>query len=134
MCVHPKGTAGDSDTSPGDDNGVFDGLGGNVDTEEGSVSVVSHLDVDGESLCILKEPIPHTWVTMCQSVHGGTGPEHVCRSSENIAWRSSNIQYTYSNIQTVTQKNPQKHPRSPVFQVFQTCPQIFPEMIPSSGH
>lgn len=50
---YPEGTVGDVDLSPGDNDGVFDGLGGNVDTEEGAVSVLCDLDVDGEALCIL---------------------------------------------------------------------------------
>lgn len=41
--------------SPGDDDGVFDGLGGNVDTEEGPIAIIRHLDVEGETLGILKQ-------------------------------------------------------------------------------
>lgn len=55
MCFYPEGTVGNVDISPGDDDGVFDGLGGNVDTEEGSISVIRHLDVEGEPLGVLKQ-------------------------------------------------------------------------------
>lgn len=73
VCIYPEGTVGDIDISPGDDDGVFDGLRGDVDTEEGSVSVVCNLDVDGETLGILKTatpPPPTSAVTMCQSEGG----------------------------------------------------------------
>lgn len=58
--AYPEGTVGDADIGPGDDDGVFDGLSGNVDAEEGPVSVVGHLDVDGETLGVLKQQTAQT--------------------------------------------------------------------------
>lgn len=55
MCFYPEGTVGNVDISPGDDDGVFDGLAGNVDTAEGPISVIRHLDVEGETLGVLKQ-------------------------------------------------------------------------------
>lgn len=54
---YPEGAVGDVDLAPGDDDGVFDGFGGNVNTEEGAVSVIGDLDVDGETFCVLKHQI-----------------------------------------------------------------------------
>ena len=51
---YPEGAAGHVDLSPGDDQGVFDGLAGDVHTQEGAVAVVGDLDVDGEALRILR--------------------------------------------------------------------------------
>lgn len=51
--LYPEGAAGDVDFAPGDDDGVFDGFGGNVDTEVGAVSVICDLDVDGETFGVL---------------------------------------------------------------------------------
>lgn len=51
--THPEGAVGHVDVSPGDDDGVFDGLGGDVHTQEGAVTLVSDLNVDGDALCIL---------------------------------------------------------------------------------
>lgn len=55
-CVlfYPEGAVGNIDVAPGDDDGVFDGFGGNVNAEEGAVSIICGLDVEGETLCILK--------------------------------------------------------------------------------
>lgn len=78
MCVYPEGTVGDVDISPGDDDGVFDGLLGDVDTEEGSVSVVCNLDVDGEALGILKTATPPHQQSQCASLG-----EDTCRSSQD---------------------------------------------------
>lgn len=47
LSFYPEGAVGNIDVTPGDDDGVFYGLGGNVDTEEGSVAIVCDLDVDG---------------------------------------------------------------------------------------
>lgn len=52
--VYPEGAVGDVDFPPGDDNGVFNGLGGNVNTEVGAVSIVRDLDIDWETLRILE--------------------------------------------------------------------------------
>ena len=51
---YPEGAVGHIDVPPGDDDGVFDGFSGNVNTEEGAVSIISDLDVDGETLSVLK--------------------------------------------------------------------------------
>lgn len=53
MASYPEGATGNVDFAPGDDDGMFDGFGGNVDTEVGAVAIVSDLDVDGEAVCIL---------------------------------------------------------------------------------
>ena len=72
---YPEGAAGHVDLPPGDDDGVFDGFGGNVDADEGAVSSLCDLDVDGESLCVL-EAQTHTSITLksqgchCQSYSG----------------------------------------------------------------
>lgn len=52
----PEGAVRDVDFPPGDDDGVFDGFSGNVNTEEGAVSIICHLDVNGETFCVLKVP------------------------------------------------------------------------------
>lgn len=52
---YPEGTVGNVDVAPGDNDGVFDGFGGNVYAEEGAVSVIGDLDVDGETFSVLKE-------------------------------------------------------------------------------
>lgn len=54
MFFYPEGAVGNIDFTPGDDDGVFDGFGGNVNTEVRAVSVICDLYVDGETLCILK--------------------------------------------------------------------------------
>lgn len=96
MCIYPEGTIGDIDTSPGDDDGVFDGLRGNVDTEEGSVSVICHLDVDGETLRILKEQTP---------------PQHLrsqCASlSTEEPVENTSADHLRTCLRTRVQKNPQ---------------------------
>lgn len=75
MCFHPEGTVGSVDISPGDDDGVFDGLGGKVDTEEGSISVIRHLDVEGQTLGVLKQ---QRRSNICGSTEerAGRGPMH----------------------------------------------------------
>lgn len=78
VCVYPEGTVGDIDISPGDDDGVFDGLRGDIDTEEGSVSVVCILDVDGETLGILKTATHPHQQSQCASLG-----EDTCRSSQD---------------------------------------------------
>lgn len=50
---YPKGAVGDIDVSPGDDDGVFDGLEGGVHTQECVVSFVSDLDMDGAAFRVL---------------------------------------------------------------------------------
>lgn len=47
LSFYPEGAVGNTDVTPGDDDGVFYWLSRNVDTEEGSVAVVCDLDVDG---------------------------------------------------------------------------------------
>lgn len=54
VVFYPEGAVGNVDVSPGDDDGVFDGFSGNVDTEVGAVSVICDLYVDGETFCILE--------------------------------------------------------------------------------
>lgn len=55
MCaVYPEGAARNIDIAPGDDDSVFDGFAGNINTAEGAVSVIGDLDVDGETLSILE--------------------------------------------------------------------------------
>ncbi len=54
LLVYPEGAVGNADIAPGDDDGVFDGFGGNVNTEEGAVAVICDLNVNGETLCVLK--------------------------------------------------------------------------------
>lgn len=123
MCVYPEGTAGDIDISPGDDDGVFDGLGGNVDTEEGSVSVICHLDVDGETLRILKQQThPQHQRSQCASLS----------TEEQV--ENTSADYLRRCLRTGVQKNPQKHVKFSFLQMFQMCPQMFLEMILSSGH
>lgn len=50
---YPERAVGHVDFAPGDDDGVFDGFGGNINTEEGAVLVVCDLYVDGETLGVL---------------------------------------------------------------------------------
>ena len=50
---YPEGAVGNVDLSPGNDDGVFDGFGGNIHTEVGAVAIISDLNVNGEALCIL---------------------------------------------------------------------------------
>jgi len=51
---YPEGAVGDVDFSPGDDDGVFDGFCGDVNTEVGAVSVICDLYVDGETVGVLR--------------------------------------------------------------------------------
>lgn len=51
---HPEWTVGNVDLSPCDDDSVFDGLGGYVDTEICAVTIICDLDVDGEAFCVLE--------------------------------------------------------------------------------
>lgn len=51
--THPEGALGDVDTSPGDDDGVLNGLGGHVGAAEGAVAVGDDLDVDGAAIGVL---------------------------------------------------------------------------------
>lgn len=50
MDSYPEGALGNVDFPPGDDDGVLDGFGGDIDAEIGAVSIVSDLDVDWESI------------------------------------------------------------------------------------
>lgn len=52
--VYPEGAVGDVDLPPGDNDGVFYGFCGNVNAEEGAVSIICYLNVDGEALCVLQ--------------------------------------------------------------------------------
>lgn len=51
--TYPEGALGHVDTSPGDDDGVFNGLGGHIGAAEGAVAIGDHLDVDGAAVSIL---------------------------------------------------------------------------------
>lgn len=51
--LYPEGAVGHVDLAPGDDDGVLNGFGGNVDAEVGAVCIICDLYVDGEALCIL---------------------------------------------------------------------------------
>lgn len=51
--THPEGALGHVDTSPGDDDGVLNGLGGHIGAAEGAIAVGDHFDVDGAAVCIL---------------------------------------------------------------------------------
>ncbi|MEQ2159625.1 hypothetical protein GOODEAATRI_024948 [Goodea atripinnis] len=53
LILYPEGTVGNIDFTPGDDDCVLDGFGGNVDTEVGAVSIICNLDVNRETVCIL---------------------------------------------------------------------------------
>lgn len=60
MCaIYPEGAAGNIDITPGDDDSVFDGFAGNINTAEGAVSVIFDLDVNGETLSILEAQRNH---------------------------------------------------------------------------
>lgn len=80
--TYPEGAAGGVDAAPGDDDGVLDGLGGHVHTVVGAVTVVLHLDVDGEALSVLRAsgevrgPIGTQWCPM-----GPTGTQQDPMSS-----------------------------------------------------
>lgn len=52
--THPEGALGDVDSSPADDDGVLDGLGGNIDAREGAVTLLLDLNINGAALCILE--------------------------------------------------------------------------------
>lgn len=54
MSSHPEWTVGNIDLSPGDDDSVFDGLGGYVDAEICTVTVICDLDIDGEAFWVLE--------------------------------------------------------------------------------
>lgn len=95
MCLYPEGTVGDIDISPGDDDGVFDGLSGDVDAEEGSVSVIRLLDVDGGTLRILK-----------QQSH----PQQLQSQCATLSTEEQVENMSADHLKRV-QKNPQKHPR-----------------------
>lgn len=51
--TYPEGALGDVDASPGDDDGVFNRLGGHVGAAEGTIAVGDDLDVNGAALCVL---------------------------------------------------------------------------------
>lgn len=60
VCVHPRvsypeGAVGHIDLSPGDDDGVFNGLDRSVHTVKCAISFVSDLDVDGAAFSVLRE-------------------------------------------------------------------------------
>lgn len=60
MCVHPpvsypEGAVGHIDLSPGDDDGVFNGLDRSVHTVKCAISFVSDFDVDGAAFGVLRE-------------------------------------------------------------------------------
>lgn len=50
---HPEGAVGHIDLSPGDDDGVFNGLDRGVHTVKRAVAFVSDLDVDSAAFSIL---------------------------------------------------------------------------------
>lgn len=50
---HPEGAVGHVDLSPGDDEGVFDGLGWGVHTQVGPIASVCDLNVDAAAFSIL---------------------------------------------------------------------------------
>ena len=51
--THPEGALGHVDASPGDDDGVLNGLGGDVGAAEGAVAIGDDLDVDGAAVGVL---------------------------------------------------------------------------------
>lgn len=51
--THPEGALRHIDASPGDDDGVLNGLGGHVGAAEGAVAVGDDLDVDGAAVSVL---------------------------------------------------------------------------------
>lgn len=62
MCLHacvcvtyPEGAVGHIDLSPGNDDGVFNGLDRSIYTQKCAVSPVSDLDIDGAAFSILSE-------------------------------------------------------------------------------
>lgn len=60
VCVHrhlsyPEGAVGHVDLSPGDDDGVFNGLNRSVNTEKCAISFVSDRDVDSAAFSVLRE-------------------------------------------------------------------------------
>lgn len=50
---HPEGAVGHIDLSPGDDDGMFNGLDRGVHTVKRAVAFVSDLDVDSAAFSIL---------------------------------------------------------------------------------
>lgn len=64
--IYPEGAAGHVDVAPGDDDGVFDGFSGNVNTKVGAVAVICDLYVDGETFCVLQAQT-HTSLTATQN-------------------------------------------------------------------
>lgn len=50
---YSEGAAGHVHLPPGDDDGVFNGFDRSVHTQEGAVSLVSDLDVDGAAFGVL---------------------------------------------------------------------------------
>lgn len=50
---YPEGAVGHVHLSPGDDDGVFNGLDGSVHTQICAISLVSDLDVNGAAFNIL---------------------------------------------------------------------------------
>lgn len=53
ITTHPEGTLGNIDSTPANNDGMLDGLGGDVDTGEGAITVVLGLDINGDTICIL---------------------------------------------------------------------------------
>lgn len=51
---YPEGAVGDIDFAPGDNDCVFDGFCGNVNTEVGAISVISDLHVNREAVGVLR--------------------------------------------------------------------------------
>lgn len=64
LVLYPEWAVGDVDFTPGDDNGVFDGFCGNVNTEVGAVSIICDLDVNGETIWILQHKQIYTGVIL----------------------------------------------------------------------
>lgn len=51
--TYPEGALGHIDASPGDDDGVFNGLGGHIGAAEGAIAIGDDLDVDGTAISVL---------------------------------------------------------------------------------
>lgn len=70
---HPEGAVGHIDLSPGDDDGMFNGLDRGVHTVKRAVAFVSDLDVDSAAFSILG-----------RGEHGRSGEKRSCQNESRM--------------------------------------------------
>lgn len=54
--TYPEGALGHIDPSPGDNDGVLNGLGGHIGAAEGAIAIGDDLDVNGAAISVLWAP------------------------------------------------------------------------------